>query len=551
MAARQPPLLNINGADLKDMVQASLSWLKAHQQSVNALNVFPVPDGDTGTNMLLTMQAAWAEVDHVAGASIHRVAHAVAHGALMGARGNSGVILSQLWRGFARSLDAKATMNAAEFAAAMREGCNTAYKGVIKPVEGTILTVSRATAEAAEAAAKTTQDLMTIFDQVLTAGKEAVARTPMQLDILRQAGVVDAGGQGLAVILEGMLRFLRGEPVDVEPIAVTQAFTLGANLEGIEAGQDFELVFDLRPRQGLDWDAMYGDLSKFGTSIQVGGGDDELKIHIHVPTDNFYKTQEYAFTLGAITRIAVENLQEQMAALQAGGSQLRGAYADLKADDIATIAVASGDGLARVFESLGASLIIPGGQTMNPSTEDFVKAMQSLPCERAILIPNNGNVVMAARQAVDLAGTLRESVVVPTRTMPQGVAAMLAFNAQSDLETNARLMEAATRHIHTGEVTVATRSVQMNGVVATEGQPIGLIDDELAASGQTTEDVVWQLLDQMHVADRELVTLYYGDSVTANAASALAEAIRARFGHLELEVVDGGQPYYSYILSVE
>ena len=202
-----------------------------------------------------------------------------------------------------------------------------------------------------------------------------------------------------------------------------------------------------------------------------------------------------------------------------------------------------------MFESLGARLIIPGGQTMNPSTEDFVKAMQSLPCERAILIPNNGNVVMAARQAVELAGRL--SVVVPTRTMPQGVAAMLAFNAQSDLETNARLMEAAARHIHTGEVTVATRSVQLNGVVATEGQPIGLIDDELAASGQTTEDVVWQLLDQMHVADRELVTLYYGDSVAAHAAGALAEAIRARFGHLELEVIDGGQPYYSYILSVE
>ena len=549
MAARQPPVLNINGADLKDMVQASLSWLKAHQQSVNALNVFPVPDGDTGTNMLLTMQAAWAEVGQVTGASIHRVAHAVAHGALMGARGNSGVILSQLWRGFARSLDSKATMNAAEFAAAMREGCGTAYKGVIKPVEGTMLTVSRATAEAAEASANTTQDLMTMFDQVLAAGKEAVARTPMQLDILRQAGVVDAGGQGLVVILEGMLRFLRGEPVDVEPFAVTQAFAPGANLEGIEAGQDYELVFDLKPRQGLDWDAMYGDLSKFGTSIQVGGGDDALKIHIHVPTDNFYKTQEYAFTLGAVTRIAIENLQEQMAAMQAGGSQPRGAYAHLKADDIATIAVAAGDGLARVFESLGASLIIPGGQTMNPSTEDFVKAMQSLPCERAILIPNNGNVVMAARQAVELAGRL--SVVVPTRTMPQGVAAMLAFNAQSDLETNARLMEAAARHIHTGEVTVATRSVQLNGVVATEGQPIGLIDDELAASGQTTEDVVWQLLDQMHVADRELVTLYYGDSVAAHAAGALAEAIRARFGHLELEVIDGGQPYYSYILSVE
>ena len=408
-SAVEQPLYRLSGLQLQEMVKASLSWLRVNQQAINALNVFPVPDGDTGTNMLLTMQAAWAEVDKVDGATIHRIAHAVAHGALMGARGNSGVILSQLWRGFARGLDNKSAMNAADFAVAMREGCNTAYKGVIRPVEGTILSISRAAAEAAESSAKTTDDLMLIFEQVLAAAHEAVARTPAQLDVLRQAGVVDAGGQGLAVIFEGMLRHLKGEPVDLEPIAATLAFAPGAMLEGIEAGQDYELVFDLKPRSNLDWDAMYRDLSKFGTSIQVGGGDDELKIHIHVPTDNFYKTQEYAFTLGAITRIAVENLQEQMAAMLTRGSKPRGAYADLKADDIATIAVASGDGLARVFESLGASLIIPGGQTMNHSTEDFVKAMQSLPCERAILIPNNGNVVMAARQAVDLAGTLRAS----------------------------------------------------------------------------------------------------------------------------------------------
>lgn len=550
MAVRQP-LLSLSGSELKAMVQASLSWLKAHQQSVNALNVFPVPDGDTGTNMLLTMQAAWVEVDKIAGPSIHRVAHAVAHGALMGARGNSGVILSQLWRGFARGLDAKTTMNAAEFAAAMREACTTAYKGVIKPVEGTILTVSRAVADAAETTASTTQDLMFIFDRVLAAGKEAVARTPMQLDILRQAGVVDAGGQGLVVILEGMLRYLLNEPVDIAPVPVTQTFASGTRLEGIEAGQDYELVFDLKPRTGLDFGAMYTDLETLGTSIQVGGGEDELKIHIHVPTNNYYKTQEYAFTLGTITKIAVENLQDQMAEIQASAGKARGVYANLKAEDIATIAVASGDGLARVFESLGTSVIITGGQTMNPSTEDFVKAMELLPCRRAILIPNNGNVVMAARQAAELSGAARAVAVVPTKTMPEGVAAMLAFNAQADLDSNARSMEAAAKHVHTGEVTIATRSVQMNGITVKEGQPIGLVDDGLAALGETVEDVVGKLLDRMHIEDRELVTIYYGDSISAEAAAALASAIRARYDHLELEVVDGGQPHYAYIVSVE
>ena len=533
------------------MVKASLSWLRVNQQAINALNVFPVPDGDTGTNMLLTMQAAWAEVDKVDGATMHRIAHAVAHGALMGARGNSGVILSQLWRGFARGLDNKSAMNAADFAVAMREGCNTAYKGVIRPVEGTILSISRAAAEAAEFSAKTTDDLMLIFEQVLAAAHEAVARTPTQLDVLRQAGVVDAGGQGLAVIFDGMLRHLKGEPVDLEPIAATLAFAPGAMLEGIEAGQDYELVFDLKPRPSLDWDAMYRELSKFGTSIQVGGGDDALKIHIHVPTESFYRTQEYAFTLGTITKIAVENLQEQLAELQAAGAKPRGAdhASRLTPSDIATIVVAPGDGFADVFQSLGASYVVPGGQTMNPCTEDFIKAIQALPCERAILIPNNGNVILAARQAAELAG--RQVAVAATRTVPQGIAAMLAFNPQAELEANLQAMDASAQHVRTGEVTIATRTVEMSGVKVAEGQPIGLLDDVLVAAGETIDAVVWQLLEKMDAAERELITLYYGASATAEEAEALAGAVRERYSHLEVEVIAGGQPHYPYIFSAE
>jgi hypothetical protein len=531
------------------MVQASVSWLRVNQQAVNALNVFPVPDGDTGTNMLLTMQAAWAEVDKVDGATIHRMAHAVAHGALMGARGNSGVILSQLWRGFARGLGSKPSMNAADFAVAMREGCRTAYQGVIRPVEGTILSVSRAAADAAEASAKTTDDLMLIFEQVLAAAQEAVARTPTQLEVLRQAGVVDAGGQGLAVIFEGMLRHLNGEPVDLEPITAAPAFAPSAKLEGIEEGQDFELIFDLKPRPDLDWNTMHQQLSTFGTSIQVGWGDEALKIHIHVPTEKFYRTQEYAFTLGTVTNIAVENLQEQLAEMQATGARPHGAQQGLTAADIATIAVAPGDGLAEVFRSLGASAVIPGGQTMNPSTENFVRAIQALPCERAILIPNNGNVILAARQAAELAG--RRVAVVPTHTVPQGIAAMLAFNPQADLETNVRAMDASAQHVRTGEVTIATRTVDVNGVKVREGQPVGLLDDVLAAAGETIDAVIYQLLEKMGADERELVTIYYGASATAEDAEALADIIRERYIHLEVEVVAGGQPHYPYIFSAE
>ncbi len=548
-SAVEQPLYALSGLQLKEMVQASVSWLRVNQQAVNALNVFPVPDGDTGTNMLLTMQAAWAEVEKVDGATVHRMAHAVAHGALMGARGNSGVILSQLWRGFARGLGSKPAMNAADFVVAMREGCRTAYQGVIRPVEGTILSVSRAAADAAEASAKTTDDLMLIFEQVLAAAQEAVARTPTQLEVLRQAGVVDAGGQGLAVIFEGMLRHLKGEPVDMEPIAATLAFAPSTALESIEEGQDYELIFDLKPRADLDWAAMHQELSTFGTSIQVGSGDEALKIHIHVPTENFYRTQEYAFTLGTVTKIAVENLQEQLAEMQVAGAKPRGAHQSLTAGDIATIAVAPGDGLADVFQSLGASTVVPGGQTMNPSTEDFVKAIQALPCERAILIPNNGNVILAARQAAELAG--RQVAVVPTRTVPQGIAAMLAFNPQAELEANVRAMDASAQHVRTGEVTIATRSVDMNGVKVREGQPIGLLDDALAAAGETIEAVIDQLLEKMDAAERELVTIYYGVSATAEGAQALADAIRERYSHLEVEVVAGGQPHYPYIFSAE
>ncbi|HKZ83615.1 MAG TPA: DAK2 domain-containing protein [Anaerolineae bacterium] len=548
-SAVEQPLYALSGLQLKEMVQASVSWLRVNQQAVNALNVFPVPDGDTGTNMLLTMQAAWAEVEKVDGATIHRMAHAVAHGALMGARGNSGVILSQLWRGFARGLGSKPAMNAADFVVAMREGCRTAYQGVIRPVEGTILSVSRAAADAAEVSAKTTDDLILIFEQVLAAAQEAVARTPTQLEVLRQAGVVDAGGQGLAVIFEGMLRHLKGEPVDIEPIAATLAFAPSTALASIEAGQDYELIFDLKPRPDLDWDIMHQELSTFGTSIQVGSGDEALKIHIHVPTENFYRTHEYAFTLGTVTKIAVENLQEQMAEMQAAGAKPRGGHQGLTAGDIATIAVAPGDGLADVFQSLGASSVVPGGQTMNPSTEDFVKAIQALPCERAILIPNNGNVILAARQAAELAG--RQVAVVPTRTVPQGIAAMLAFNPQAELEANVRAMDASAQHVRTGEVTIATRSVDMNGVKVRAGQPIGLLDDALAAAGETIEAVIDQLLEKMDAAERELVTIYYGASATAEGAQALADAIRERYSHLEVEVVVGGQPHYPYIFSAE
>jgi uncharacterized protein len=546
-------LLQIDGQGLKRLVEASLAWLRYHQPAINALNVFPVPDGDTGTNMLLTMQSAWAEIQHSPEENVGKIAAMVAHGALMGARGNSGVILSQLWRGFAHVLEGKHTLSAIDAPGAMREASETAYKGVIKPVEGTILTVSRAIAEGAAEAQRETDDLTVILDRMVARAKEAVANTPNQLEILKQAGVVDSGGQGLTVIIEGMLRYLHGESVEIDQAleaAVDLKVPANTELDAGDVAQGYSYdVQCLIKGHNMNVEEARQQINQMGLSTLVVGDQETIKVHVHVPRPSMVLA--YAETIGRLHDVVVEDMAAQYQQFLLGRSShpIQTPSYNLKSGEIATIAVVLGEGLIRVFQSLGITAIVPGGQTMNPSTQDFVQLIEALPTDRVLILPNNSNIILAAKQAADL--IKKQIKVVPTKTLPQGIAAVLAFNDQRDLESNANSMEVAAKRVQTGEVTTATRSVEFNGIKVVEGQIIGLLNDVLTAAGTSIEEVAWTLLEQMKVADLEIVTLYYGNGLLSAVADTLGNAIRGRYNHLEVEVVEGGQPHYDYIISAE
>ena len=554
---RAEKLLYVDGQGLKRLVEASLRWLRYHQPDINALNVFPGPDGDTGTNMLLTMQGAWHEIEHSPEENVGKVAQLVAHGALMGARGNSGVILSQLWRGFARTLDSKPKFSAADLVPALREGSETAYKGVLKPVEGTILTVSRAVADAADMARREDDDLLFILERIVASAKEAVANTPNLLPVLKQAGVVDSGGQGLAVILEGMLRYLHGESLDAPRDQTVEAAIdlkekvppdAAIDAGDVAQGYSYDVQCIIKGRD-MNVDAARQRISEMGLSTLVVGDTETIKVHVHVPRPSVVLA--YAETIGRLHDVVVEDMaaQYQQYLLGRTASPVQSPAYNIEPGDIATLAVVPGDGLTRVFQSLGTTAIVSGGQTMNPSTQDFIKLLEAIPVDAAIVLPNNGNVVMAARQAAEICK--KHVIIVPSKTIPQGIAAMLAFNDQRSLEANAQAMEAATHHVLTGEITTATRAIEYNGISVEEGHIIGLLNDELTAANETIEETFFTLLDQMDAKDLEIVTLYYGNGVTVAEAETMGAAIRAKYSNLEVEIVEGGQPHYYYIISAE
>ena len=410
----------IDGQTLKKLVEAGLTWLRANQQTVNLLNVFPVPDGDTGTNMVLTMQSAYNEIDHLGHHSVGQMAAAVSQGALMGARGNSGVILSQLWRGFARALHNQEFLDGPALVRAFAEGRDTAYKGVVRPVEGTILTVAKDTATAAAEALLETDNPFEILARIVPAADASVERTPDLLPVLKQAGVVDSGGKGLFFILEGMLRYINGEPLDT-PTAMVQplsAMNLENALEDIEPGQDFEVVVDFIPDQELDFKKFYSELETMGTSIQVGEGEGMYRMHIHVPTENRNKPVDYIMGLGTITKIAMENLLAQMENIgkKTDGNHIE--LANIEPGQIAVVSVSPGLGLSRVFASLGVAAIVEGGQTMNPSTKDILDAFENLPTDKIIILPNNKNIILAAQQAKEV--TVKEYILFPAVTSQRG-----------------------------------------------------------------------------------------------------------------------------------
>ncbi len=529
-----------SGGGLRQALEASTTWLERHVQTINALNVYPVPDGDTGTNMLLTMRAALEELNNSSAQSASAVAHTVSYGALMGARGNSGVILSQLFRGLARSLDKKKTFTALELAQAMKEASATAYKGVIKPVEGTILTVAREAADAAAAAAEERNNLLYVLERTVAEARHSVARTPSLLSVLADAGVVDAGGQGLFVILEGALRLLQGRAVEAVP-ELAAAIDLRA-FEGQEYGYDTQFVIQ---GETLNVEEIREAIATMGDSVLVVGDSNTVKVHLH--TDEPGTPLNYAAGWGSLKEIVVENMQEQYEEFILG--QTRPPLLAEELGDIAILVVAPGAGLASVFESLGASAVVPGGQSMNPSTQELLEAIESLNAEKVIVLPNNGNIIMTAQQAREL--SQKKVVVVPTKTIPQGVSAVLAFNYQADLETNAQMMQRATHGVQTAEITTATRAAQINGVSVEEGELIGLLNGALTASGNTLEEVVREMLRQMKADEHEIITIYCGEGIAGTEPERLADEIRASYPDQEVELVDGGQPHYHYILSAE
>ncbi len=540
----------VDGQALKKVVEAAFAWLKVNQEIVNSLNVFPVPDGDTGTNMVLTMQAAWDEIATSPEQNFGKMAHAIAHGALMGARGNSGVILSQLWRGFARGVDSVPTLDADSFVAGLQKARETAYKGVVRPVEGTILTVAREMAEAVEEARSRTDDLFLLLEEAVLAADAAVERTPELLPVLKEAGVVDSGGKGLFFLMEGVLRFVDGLPLD-SPIASVKPLS-ALNLEhahdAVEPGQDYEVVLDFRPHKPLDLEAFYERLEEMGTSIQVGEGEGMYRLHIHVPTEKRYEPIDYAMELGTVTRVQIENLLAQMEE-QATEERKHYELANVEPGQIAVVAVAPGKGLARLFANLGAAAIVEGGQTMNPSTQDILRAFENLPTDKIIILPNNKNVVLAAQQAAEV--TVKKVVVVPTRTVMQGLAAMLALEPDGDLEEVAAAMKELAEDVVSGEITVATRTVEIDGVAVEAGQHIALLDGKLVLAAESLDDAVLGLLKQAGAEEYELITLFYGADLPKAEAHRIADLIRDAYPEQEVEVQYGGQPHYPLLVAIE
>ncbi len=537
-----------NGQDLREMFATATAWLEKSASDIDALNVFPVPDGDTGTNMVLTMQSCIEEAYRATDQSASAVAQAMAKGALMGARGNSGVILSQIWRGLAQGLAEKESFTGRDLAGALQLASTMAYKGLSNPVEGTILTVVKEAAAAAQAQADGgSDDLLSVLEATVNAASEAVANTPSLLDVLREAGVVDAGGQGLYTILEGALRHLRGEAEQMQfrkPQMITSNIPLTTRLPQMMAAEEvpygYCTEFLIKGKKKLNPDKIRSRLNKKGESLIVVGDESAVRVHIH--TEYPSSVISYATSLGTMHQVSIRNMDEQH------HDFLEMQKERAPAVDIDIIAVVSGDGLTDVFKSLGA-VVVPGGQTMNPSTKDLLQAVESVVANKVIILPNNKNIVLTANQIQPLTSKIVE--VVPTETIPQGVSAILAFDYEADLETSTQLMEKAKSAVRSIEITHAARSAQLDGLKIRKKQAIGLLDGKLVLAGDNYTSVLNEMLAVLNLDKAEVITIYYGADTEPAVAEQVSDAICQQYSNLQVDVVNGGQPHYNFIVSVE
>lgn len=588
------------------MVLAGAEQLGQHAEHVNSLNVFPVPDGDTGTNMNLTMSAGVAEIKRKSSASIGEAAGILSKGLLMGARGNSGVILSQLFRGFSRSAAPYEELNTLQFAAALQNGVDAAYKAVVKPVEGTILTVAKEAAKHASYYARRTNDITELMNEVLLKAKEALAMTPELLPVLKQVGVVDSGGQGLVYIYEGFMDVLlqtdgasrTSFQKDVQPTVASSALKPAAPSEVIPAKpaqqvivpempmsaqarletEDIEFLYDMEffinrelgENAGVAFDdeAFRKALSVNGDSIIIIADDEVIKVHVHSKTPG--DVLNLALRYGEITQIHILNMREQHRDLLTAGMDIAPSpelfaeippeatrsleQAEPPADEMAPygfIAVSSGDGIAEIFKSLGVDVVLSGGQTMNPSTEDFVKAVRSIAAEQVFILPNNSNIVLAAQQAGELLEDERRITVIPSKTIPQGMAAAFAFQEDESAETNRDHMLEAISRVQSGQVTHAVRDTQYDELDIKAGHYIGIHNSKIVATDESMLHACEGLLQQMMESGDEVITLLEGDEATPEITDALVAWLEEQYPDAEVEVHLGGQPVYYYLFSVE
>lgn len=545
----------LDGIQLKNMIISGANNLENNKGPVNALNVFPVPDGDTGTNMSLTMQSAVKEIKAARDNEVHTIADAAANGSLMGARGNSGVILSQIWRGFAKALKNQNSVDAKALANALLEGSNTAYKAIMKPTEGTILTVIRETSEHAVKVSDNFDDTVLFMEEIINKANIVLERTPELLPVLKNAGVVDAGGKGLICIFEGMYHALKtGELLELKQAAesdqkdeaeVRPAF----KAEEINFGYCTE--FFIKGKE-VKLEKYRDEVSALGDSLVVVGDENLLKVHIH--TNNPGKVLELALAHGELSKIKIDNMREQHRELLVKEEDYKASEAEVKSpstpmEKYGAVTVATGDGISDIFRDLGANEIIEGGQTMNPSTEDILKSLNRVNAETVFIFPNNSNIILAANQAKSLAK--KNVVVVPTKTIPQGISALMALDYEKSIEDNTGKIEKAIASVKSGLVTFAVRNSNYDGINIEEGNILGMVEGKIVGTGKDTIEASRKVLEEMVDEDSSLISIYYGNDVTEEEANKLAEEIGEYYNDCEIELHFGGQPLYYYILSVE
>ncbi|HEK6864458.1 TPA: fatty acid kinase catalytic subunit FakA [Staphylococcus aureus] len=544
----------INGKLFADMIIQGAQNLSNNADLVDSLNVYPVPDGDTGTNMNLTMTSGREEVENNLSKNIGELGKTFSKGLLMGARGNSGVILSQLFRGFCKNIESESEINSKLLAESFQAGVETAYEAVMKPVEGTILTVAKDAAQAAIEKANSTEDCIELMEYIIVKANESLENTPNLLAVLKEVGVVDSGGKGLLCVYEGFLKALKGEKVEAKVAKLDKDefvhdehdFHGVINTEDIIYGYCTEMMVRFgKNKKAFDEQEFRQDMSQFGDSLLVINDEEIVKVHVH--TEYPGKVFNYGQQYGELIKLKVENMREQHR--EVIRKEQHTAKPKMETVETAIITISMGEGISEIFKSMGATHIISGGQTMNPSTEDIVKVIEQSKCKRAIILPNNKNILMASEQAASIVDA--EAVVIPTKSIPQGISALFQYDVDATLEENKAQMADSVNNVKSGSLTYAVRDTKIDGVEIKKDAFMGLIEDKIVSSKSDQLTTVTELLNEMLAEDSEILTVIIGQDAEQAVTDNMINWIEERYPDVEVEVHEGGQPIYQYFFSVE